>query len=210
MRWRLQDHERCAQTPTPLYDLAEDKENWAARSACSEGERTTIDFLVGCAGIGDHRVLHVGVGNSRLARELAPSVASIKGVTINPKEKDRADLLAIENYKVVVGDKHLWPTYKRFGNNPKYDWIVDSDLTCYACCKWHGVNLFLLYLDMLAPEGTIWTNEKQFASRWGPKNGLRAPTLPKMRLDKLKQFRSDLGVTIARYDNGVVSIRRNG
>src|SRR5262249_29871888 len=99
--------------------------------------------------------LHCGVGNSGLARRFAPRAAFIDGLTVSRREKERADALAIPNYRVYLVSKHsreLTLVLERC-----YDYIIDNNLASFACCKYHVYLMRHTYLRRLGPGGAVRT-----------------------------------------------------
>lgn len=106
----------------------------------------------------EHRVLHVGVGNSELARRLSSRVGQIDGVTRAQAEKDMADALNLANYTVHLANKYSQAF--RSVVPGRYDDIVDNNLASYACCLFHLYVMFDNYLACLSPGGRILTDQE--------------------------------------------------
>jgi hypothetical protein len=103
-------------------------------------------------------VLHVGIGNSGLAKKFAPRAEWIDGLTVSANEKSRAEQLDISNYQV-----HLLSKYGRdFVStlDRRYDFIVDNNLASFACCKFHFYQMMDSYLWALKPGGRILTDQR--------------------------------------------------
>ena len=113
------------------------------------------------AGIGlgaGEQILHVGVGNSRLAQRFAPQVRRVDGLTISGPEKARADSLGIANYTV-----HFLSKYSReflLTIEHEYDYVVDNNLASFACCKYHFHRMLDNYVWCLRPGGRILTDQR--------------------------------------------------
>lgn len=106
-----------------------------------------------------HHLLHVGVGNSRLAERFAPRVAHIDGLTISEAEQAQAESLGLPHYRVMTCSKysrelilHLSPA--------RYDFIIDNNLAGFACCKYHFYLMLDTYLWTLRPGGEILTDQR--------------------------------------------------
>lgn len=208
MIWRKDAHEPCARIPVPEYDCT--LENWSLHPVATEEEMGIIAHLEALSRR-CKRILHVGVGNSEVARRLSPKAELVHGVTINPKEKDRADSFGLERYTVCVGDKHLPETYAPFGG-VLYDWIIEPSLTTYACCRWHLMSFLELLLSFLPPRGVLWTSVRTLGIRWsnqkaGGRKAQRPPPVPPMNITELKRIEADQGVTVECFGD-VVAIRR--
>jgi hypothetical protein len=101
------------------------------------------------------RILHVGVGNSKLAIRFAPLVKNIVGMTIVPAEVRLGQSLAIENYQVLLWNKyHKWHD----GHGSRFDAIVDNNPSTFACCVYHMMEMFTWYAESLEPSGAIFTD----------------------------------------------------
>lgn len=109
-------------------------------------------------------VLHVGVGSSELARRHAPHVARIDGITVVAAEVERAEALALPNYRVRRLDKHGPEMTTQPG---PYDLIVDNNLSTYACCRRHFDRMMAGYASLLAEGGLLLTHRRGLAWR-GP------------------------------------------
>ena len=104
------------------------------------------------------RLLHVGVGNSGLARRFAGRTRLIDGLTVSDAEKAVADSLAIPNYTVHLLSKYGRQFLQCVAN--RYDYIVDNNLASYACCKYHFHRMLDNYLWCLRPGGRILTDQR--------------------------------------------------
>jgi hypothetical protein len=102
-------------------------------------------------------ILHVGVGNSRLAQRFAPRVAGIDGLTVSQREKDRADGLGLANYTVYVLNKYSDDLPRTILHG--YDFIVDNNLASFACCSHHLDRMFDAYAACLRPGGRVVTDQ---------------------------------------------------
>ena len=103
------------------------------------------------------RILHVGVGNSQFAEQFAPRVAAIDGSTIQPPEKQLADKLGIDNYRVFLFNKYS-PSYPEELPQAGYDFILDNNPSTFACCRQHFENMLDNYIRLLRPGGKILTD----------------------------------------------------
>jgi hypothetical protein len=102
----------------------------------------------------DSKLLHVGVGNSRLAIRFAPLVAEIIGMTISPSELRHGQALGISNYQVL-----LWNKYCEWESGAiKFDAIIDNNPSTYGCCFHHLMKMFSWYAAALNSGGTIFTD----------------------------------------------------
>src|SRR5215472_10918804 len=101
------------------------------------------------------RLLHVGVGNSKLAHRFANRVRSIDGLTVHRNEKIYAEALGITNYTVHVLNKHSREARSALAHT--YDFIIDNNLASFACCKKHFRVVLENYIAVLRSQGLILT-----------------------------------------------------
>jgi len=130
-------------------------------------EHTYLDTTVDQARIEDalsaldwrgKSLLHVGVGNSRLAMRFAPEAAWIDGVTVCRSEVERARSLGIPNYTVYFLNKYgreFPATLTR-----QYDFVIDNNLASYACCKYHFYRMMDNYLGAMTAGARILTDQR--------------------------------------------------
>ena len=104
------------------------------------------------------RILHVGVGNSGLARRFLPRAGLVDGITVWKPEKDLADSLGIPNYTVHFLSKYSREFLLTIGN--RYDYIVDNNMASFACCKYHFHRMLDNYLWCLLPGGRMLTDQR--------------------------------------------------
>jgi len=101
------------------------------------------------------QLLHVGVGNSKLARRFASRLHRVDGLTVHHNEKIYADALAIANYTVYVLNKYSRKVVSVLPYT--YDFIIDNNLASFACCKKHFFVMLGNYLSLLRSQGRILT-----------------------------------------------------
>jgi hypothetical protein len=102
----------------------------------------------------DDRLLHVGVGGSQLAEAFASRAREIIGITISPGEVRRGNALGLDNYRVLLRNK-----YQHWADAPdRLDFVVDNNLTSFACCLSHVVTMLAWYSTSLAPTGVVLTD----------------------------------------------------
>lgn len=100
-------------------------------------------------------LLHIGIGNSDFAKCISPMVNQIDGITIVGDELAFAQELEIENYRAFGFNKYSIDILKL---NHQYDFIIDNNLTSYACCIFHFEKMLSYYLMLLKPGGKIITD----------------------------------------------------
>lgn len=105
------------------------------------------------------RILHVGIGNSLLAKKFIEYGATIDGLTVSTVEKHHGDALAMANYTIYLQNK-----YERIFSAPlekySYDYIVDNNLAAFSCCQYHYYTMIDNYLSLLKRGGKILTDQR--------------------------------------------------
>lgn len=107
----------------------------------------------------DSRVLHIGVGNSKLAKKLCARGLTVDGMTVSLAEQEYADSLKLKNYNVIIANKYHRKFTEYFDNN-QFDIIVDNNLAAFACCQYHFYLMMENYLSCLKPGGKILTDQR--------------------------------------------------
>lgn len=122
-------------------------------------DQARIEDALAAIGPGsEQQILHVGVGNSRLARRFAPQVRLVDGITVWAPERARARSLQIANYTVHFVSKYSREFLLTIDHD--YDYIVDNNLASFACCKYHFYRMLDNYLWCLRPGGRILTDQR--------------------------------------------------
>ena len=118
--------------------------NWIYRKVTLD-QRNIMNYLdtVNLAG---KQLLHIGIGNSSIAKRFSLKLEFIDGITIVKAEKEYADHLNLTNYTTFLINKYSEELKKL---NKRYDYIIDNDLAGYACCKYHFLCMFETYLNLL-------------------------------------------------------------
>jgi len=118
-------------------------------------DQARIEAVLGTMALAGAQLLHVGVGNSKLAQRFSNPVRRIDGLTVHPNEKIFAEALAIANYTVYVLNKYS----REVGSvlTHTYDFIIDNNLASFACCKTHFFVMLENYMAVLRSEGRILT-----------------------------------------------------
>ncbi len=101
-------------------------------------------------------ILHVGVGDSSLARRFAPRVSAIHGITISHEEKELAESLGLTNYTVSVTNKYSHEVANIYGG---FDLVIDNNPASFTCCLFHFCRMMASYFAMLVDGGAIVTAE---------------------------------------------------
>jgi N-terminal domain of galactosyltransferase len=144
-------------------------------------------------------LLHVGIGNSRLAARLSSCCRHITGVTIEETEQAKAAGLDFENYRPVVCDKYSAEFRIRLPLDA-YDVIVDSSLFSEQCCQRHWKALMQNYVELLASAGSLITARENLN---GSTSGVWTPTE-----DDLVCVAGQFGMCVTKTANGVYTLRK--
>jgi hypothetical protein len=118
-------------------------------------DQARIEAVLDTMALAGAQILHVGVGNSKLAQRFASRVRGIDGITVHENEKTSADVLAIGNYTVYVVNKYSREVVSVLPRT--YDFIIDNNLASFACCKKHFSVMLKNYTAVLRSRGRILT-----------------------------------------------------
>lgn len=105
----------------------------------------------------DDRLLHVGTGNSMLARRFATRVAAIVGLTLSADELRHGASLGIANYRVLQVNKYTPALASLPG---PFDYIIDNNPASFACCVGHFQVMLDAYAALLRPGGLMVTDQQ--------------------------------------------------
>jgi len=145
--------EFCGNREQPWVTLCSEAVDWTQQPTTRDQVR--IEAVLDTLAVTGASILHVGVGNSKLAQRFAGRVHRVDGLTVHQHEKTHADALGIPNYTVYVLNKYS-PEFASVITNT-YDFIIDNNLASFACCKYHFSLMFENYLRVLSPGGQILT-----------------------------------------------------
>jgi len=109
------------------------------------------------------RILHIGIGNSGLARRFHGHVREIVGTSLDEPELELARKLNYSNYRVVRHNKYSGSINEISG---RFDFIVENNPTSACCCIRHLSELFHFLESRLANGGQIVTDRVGLA--WIP------------------------------------------
>lgn len=118
-------------------------------------DQVRIEAVLDTMALTGAQLLHVGVGNSKLAQRFASRLSGVDGLTVHHNEKIYADALAIANYTVYVLNKYSREVVSVLSRT--YDFIIDNNLASFACCKKHFFIMLENYLSLLRSQGRILT-----------------------------------------------------
>lgn len=175
-RWRDLQQSRfpelafdCGNAVDPGIIYSEDLRDWSDKATTPDQRR--IEHYIDRFDLRDRRVLHVGVGNSGLAKRFYRRVKEIVGTTIDQPEIEVARALALPNYAVLLHNKYAGGSDAILG---QFDFIVDNNLTSPCCCISHLAELFRFLDARLTGDGQIVTDREGLGwvpddshPRWG-------------------------------------------
>ena len=153
----------CGNRVDPGVIHSTDLRDWSRRGTTPDQYR--IEAYVDRFDLKAKRILHIGIGNSGLAKRFHRRTGEIIGTSIDEPELELARSLALPNYRVVAhnkysGDEHTVPG--------RFDFIVDNNLTSACCCLTHLAQLFAFFDAKLAADGQIVTDLEGLA--WVPQD----------------------------------------
>jgi hypothetical protein len=128
------------------------KEDWSEHPP-SQDEQRIIEHLKRHGPYTRKTLLHIGIGNSTLAKEIR-TFDRIDGLTVTQKEVEKAYSLKLENYDVHMCNKHTI----FFLDLPRYDVIVDNGILTFTDCEICSFNLFYSFLRLLKSGGEVLTD----------------------------------------------------
>ncbi len=155
-------------------------------------DQAAVDNAIAAWLTPEHRVLHVGVGASSLARRYAVRTASIDGITVLADEVAAATALALPGYRVWIANKY--GVGGRALSGP-YDVIAENNPGSFACCRRHHQAWLDTLARLLAPGGCVVTHVR--GARFCEPGGIA------MSYRTFRQEGRRRGLTVHRYPSGV-------
>ena len=161
----------CGNQSDPGIRDTEEWRDWS-RFGTTAGELLIEDYL-DRLGTRKKSILHIGIGNSGLAKRFAPSASRIVGTTIAAAEVERAESLGLPNYDAILHNKYSGANDAIPGD---FDVIVDSNPTSFCCCLTHLGTMLDFYASRLGEKGQMITERTGLAwqmkapgahERWG-------------------------------------------
>jgi hypothetical protein len=144
------------------------------------------------------RILHVGAGNSGLARRFASRVDHIDALTVSQEEVACGNCLELPGYAIHLRNKYRPGLCQQLGQ--QYDIIVDNNIGSYACCGAHLRGLMNEYRRLLRMTGYILTDRRGMDWKASPA-GIRLRPLAMAMLARAAGLRlSILTDTVYRLD----------
>jgi hypothetical protein len=135
--------------------------DWSARPTTDDQYR--IESYLDRLDLRTKRILHIGIGNSGLARRLHRRAGEIVGTSVDGPEIGLARSLSLPNYTAIEHNK-----YSGLSNGipGKFDLIVDNNLTSSCCCISHLRRFFEFLGAKLSSDGQVITDSAGLA--WIP------------------------------------------
>ncbi len=170
----------------------------SARSTTEDQQRieAVLDTLLAPGA----RILHVGVGNSSLARRFAGRAGAILGLTLSDAEKRHGDALRVPGYRIEIANKYgdgLAPLHGAF------DVIVDNNPASFGCCVSHFEGMLRQYARLLMPGGMLLTDRE--GMYWCYANGPM-----RLRFEDLETIARSHPFIAERITAHVFALRRRG
>lgn len=136
-----------------LPNIAYSDGSWIKRKTTSDLRRITT-FLTERKERSS--ILQIGIGNSSLFATIGDAVNRFVGITIVSDEVEHArtsfpDAFGLR-YTVLLMNKYSDELASLEGG---FDFIVDNDLSSYACCRHHFGSMLKAYHGLLAPGGCV-------------------------------------------------------
>lgn len=156
----------CGNESNPGVRFCEDLRDWSAKATTPDQKR--IEHYIDRYDLRRKRILHIGVGNSGLAKRFQRRVGEIVGTTIDEPEMAVARSLALPNYRYVLHNKYSGQDEAVEGT---FDFILDNNPTSPCCCIRHLAELLDFYGAKLGPGGQIVTDREGLG--WVPPDANR-------------------------------------
>jgi len=156
----------CGNEVDPGVIYSEDLRDWSGKATTPDQYR--IERYIDRFDLRDKRILHIGIGNSGLARRFHKRTGKIVGTTIDDPEIDVARSLNLPNYEVLKQNKYSAANEDAAG---KFDFIIDNNPTSPCCCIRHLAALLSYYDSRLADNGQIVTDQEGLG--WVPDGSSR-------------------------------------
>ena len=189
----------CGNETTPGTDESPAHRDWSLRPTTLDQAR--IEKFIAPRLQPDSRILHVGIGNSGLARRFSGKVSEICGITISGREFDHAKSLGLPGYRPLLINKYS-RAYVALAD--KFDFIIDNNPSTFACCRAHFWRMMVASRDKLRPGGMIATDKGGLAHLASD-----APQLERWRFSPLDWLAvaQALGLKARREGNFVLTMR---
>ena len=143
--------DNCINGCTLFNDLG--KFSYWENKEATDDEKKVLSYLQNNDLIKNKRILHIGVGNSHIAKSIK-LFNKLDGITLSGNELDLGKKLNIKNYDVFFQNKYS--SNNLLNNELKfYDVIIDVNIKSFSCCDKAFDNLFGLYSKILNSNGIL-------------------------------------------------------
>ncbi len=190
----------CGNGEWPGVDEVDGWQDFSGRGTTPDQRRIESvmwDERIGLGGA----LLHVGVGNSELARRFKDRFAYIAGITIQSGELTKAKLDKPPNYDPRLLNKFSAGLAGSFETG--FDVIVDNNPTSFACCRQHFSTMMQNYLELLKPGGLVLSDRSGLAF-WCSLNS----SLWGVTIDEWLELGGQFGFESRSYTKDVVGLMR--
>jgi hypothetical protein len=145
----------CGDSDSPGVIYNPELRDWSDKATTTDQAR--MERYIDRYDLRGARILHIGIGNSGLAKRFYTRVREIVGTTIDEPEMEVARALPLPNYSFVMHNKYSGRNGVVDG---KFDFILDNNLTSPCCCIRHLAVLFEFYAEKLAGGGQVVTDRQ--------------------------------------------------
>jgi len=167
-----------------LFNDATKFSYWENKEATND-EKDVLTYLKNDDLFYNKRILHVGIGNSYIAKNLK-DFKKIDGISLSKNELDLAKKNNIDNYEVFFQNKYCQNNILKKTLN-FYDVIIDVNIKSFACCDKAFVNLFKKYSKILNNNGIIISSKA--GMKWSRQiKPVLSFSFKKMFYKRLKEF----------------------
>ena len=175
--------DKCIEGCTLFNDTT--KFSYWENNEATNDEKDVITFLKNDDLFNNKRILHVGIGNSYIAKNLK-NFKKIDGISLSKNELDLAKKSNIDNYEVFFQNKYCQNNILSKILN-FYDIIIDVNIKSFACCDKAFVNLFKTYSKILNINGIVITSKA--GMKWSRQiKPVLSFSFKKMFYKRLKEF----------------------
>ena len=189
----------CHSTADPGLSDSEMWRDWAERETTPDQLR--IEDYLAAHDLRGRRILHIGLGNSSLARRFHSRAAEIVGTTVVPHEVELARSLELANYRALLHNKYAAESDSLAG---RFDFIVDNNPTTFCCCLAHLASMLEFYTAKLSEGGQLvtvrvglgWAHIPEGNPRWG------------FDFEDLAAAGAAAGLTASRVDHNIYVLSR--
>jgi hypothetical protein len=145
------------------------------------------------------RILHIGVGNSSLALRWRERAVEITGLTVNEREMEHANDLALRGYRTSLANKYS-DDLDAFSE--RFDFIIDNNPASFGCCVLHFEKMLSHYARLLKPHAMMITDRK--GMYWCYENGPM-----RLRFEDLQAIAEIYPFSARRITDDVFALQRN-